>query len=66
MNDIKLHIFNGNGLEDPKKHWFLCEFVWTMRQVQDEAIKRDQMITNLRGHALEWYMKLYIVTKGFT
>ena len=22
-NDIKLPIFNGNGLEDPEKHWFL-------------------------------------------
>ena len=24
-NDIKLPIFNGNGLEYPKQHWFLCE-----------------------------------------
>ena len=24
-NDIKLPIFNGNGLEDPKHHWFICE-----------------------------------------
>ena len=28
--DIKLPIFNGNGLEDPEKHWFLCEALWTM------------------------------------
>ena len=27
---IKLSIFNGNELEDTKKHWFLCEVVWTM------------------------------------
>ena len=27
-SDIKLPIFNGNGLEDPKQHWFLCEVVW--------------------------------------
>ena len=53
-NDMKLPIFNGNGLEDPKKHWFLCEVVWTMRQVQDEAIKKDQMITTLKGCALDW------------
>ena len=45
--DIKLPIFNGNGLEDPKQHWFLCEFIWIMRQIQDENIKRAQMITTL-------------------
>ena len=26
-DDIKLPIFNGNGLEDPEQHWFLCEAV---------------------------------------
>ena len=29
-DDIKLPIFNGNGMEDPKQHWFLCEVVWTV------------------------------------
>ena len=29
-NDLKLPIFNKNGLEKPEKHWFLCEVVWTM------------------------------------
>ena len=43
-NDIKLPIFNGNGLEDPEQHWFLCEAV---RHVQDEAIKKAQMITTI-------------------
>ena len=52
-NDIKLPIFNGNGLEDPSHHWFLCEFVWTVRQVQDEAINKSHMTTMLRGHALD-------------
>ena len=28
--DIKLPIFNGNGLEDPEQHWFLCEAMWTV------------------------------------
>ena len=60
-NDIKFSIFNGNGVEDPEKHWFLCESMWSMRQVQDEAIIKDQRITNLRGSALDWYMKLYVV-----
>ena len=25
-DDMRLPIFNGNGLEDPKQHWFLCEY----------------------------------------
>ena len=52
-NDIKLSIFNGNGLEDPEQHWFLWESVWTVQQVQDEAIEKAQMITTLRGRALD-------------
>ena len=51
-NDIKFPIFNGNGLEDPEEHCFLCEAIWTVRHVQDEPIKQAQMITTLRGHAL--------------
>ena len=39
-NDIKLLIFNSNWVEEPEKHWFLCEVVWTMQQVKYEAIKR--------------------------
>ena len=35
-----------------------------MRQVQDEAIKKDQMITTHRGRALDWYMKLFVVPTG--
>ena len=31
--DIDLPIFNGNGLEDPKQHWFLCDVVWTVRHI---------------------------------
>ena len=29
-DEIKLPIFNENGLEYPKQHWFLCEVVWTV------------------------------------
>ena len=28
INDIQLSIFNGNGLEDPERNWFLCKVVW--------------------------------------
>ena len=45
--DIKLPIFNGNGLEDPEKHWFLCESIWIVRQIQAEDIKREEMVTTM-------------------
>ena len=37
---IKLPIFNGNRLEDPEQHWYLCDIVWTVRKIQDENIKK--------------------------
>ena len=64
-DDIKLPIFNGNELEDPEQHWFLCEVVWIVRQIQDENIKKAQMIMTLRGRVLDWYMKFSIVPAGF-
>ena len=50
--DIKLPIFNGNGLEDPKKNWFVFESVWTVQLIQDENIKRAQMVMALRDRVL--------------
>ena len=63
-NDIKFPIFNGKELEDPEQHWFLGNVVWTVRHVQDEAIKKSQMITTIRGRALDWYMKFSMVPTG--
>ena len=37
-DDMKLPIFRGSGLEDPKQHWFLCEAVWSVKQVIDDDI----------------------------
>ena len=27
-DDMHLPVFNGNGSQDPKKHFFLCKMVW--------------------------------------
>ena len=62
-NDIKLEIFNGNGLEDPEQHWSLYEVVWIVQKVQDEAIKKYHMIMTLKGHVLNWYMKFSVFPK---
>jgi hypothetical protein len=56
-DEMRLPIFRGDGSEDPDQHWFLCEAVWSIKQVTDEAVKRAQFSTTLRDHALSWYMK---------
>ena len=55
---ILLPTFNGNGAEDLEQHWFLCKAVWMVRLVHNADINKEQMIMNLRGHALDWFMKL--------
>jgi hypothetical protein len=56
-DEMRLPIFRGDGFEDPNHHWFLCEAVWSIKQVSDEVVKRAQFSTTLRDHALRWYMK---------
>jgi hypothetical protein len=57
-DEMRLPIFRGDGSEDPDQHWFLCEAIWNIKNVTDEAVKRTQFSTTLRDHALSWYMKL--------
>ena len=59
-HDIWLPTFNGNGTEDLEKHWFLYEVVWMVRLVHNMDLRKArkvQMITTLRDHALDWFMK---------
>jgi hypothetical protein len=39
-DEMRLPIFRGDGSEDPDQHWFLCEAVWNIKNVTDEAVKR--------------------------
>jgi hypothetical protein len=57
-DEMRLPIFRGDGSEDPDQHWFLCEAIWNIKNVTDEAVKRTQFSTILRDRALSWYMKL--------
>jgi hypothetical protein len=57
-DEMRLPIFRRDGYEDPDQHWFLCEVVWNIKSITNEAIKRTQFNTTLRDHALSWYMKL--------
>ena len=54
---MKLPLFKGSGLEDPEQHWFLCDDVWSVKQVVDDAIKMALLITTFRDRALNWFMK---------
>jgi hypothetical protein len=56
-DEMRLPIFRGDGFEDPNHHEFLCEAVWSIKQVSDEVVKRAQFSTTLRDRALRWYMK---------
>ena len=56
-DEMRLCIFKGDGSEDPDQHQFLCDNVWSIKIVTDEAVKRAQFNTTLRDHALSWYMK---------
>ena len=57
-DEMRLPIFGGDGYEDHDQHRFLCEVIWNINNVTDEAVKRNQFSTTIRDRALSWYMKL--------
>jgi hypothetical protein len=59
VDEMRLPTFRGDGSEDLDQHWFICEVVWSIKNVIDEAVKRAQFSVTLRDHALSWYMKLF-------
>jgi hypothetical protein len=57
-DEMRLPIFMGDGSKDTDHHWFLCEAIWNIKNVTDEAVKRTQFSTTLRDCALSRYMNL--------
>jgi hypothetical protein len=51
-DEMRLPTFRGDGSEDPEQHWFLCEAVWSIKNITNEAVKRAHFSTTLRDHAL--------------
>ena len=37
--EMRLPTFRGDGSEDPDQHQLLCEAVWSIVNVTDEAVK---------------------------
>lgn len=33
--DLRMPLFNGNGSQDPEQHIFVCESIWTVKQLHD-------------------------------
>ena len=56
-DDIKLPVFRGTGSKDLEQFWFLCEAVWTTKNIMDQNTRRAQLVTSFRDRALTWFMK---------
>ena len=56
-DDMKLLVFKGSGLQDHEQYWFLCDAMWSVKQVVYDAIKMAQLTTTFRDRALNWFMK---------
>jgi len=52
-DEMRLPTFIGDGSEDPNQHWFLCEVVWSIKNVTDEAVKQAYFSTTLRDRMLK-------------
>jgi pyruvate/oxaloacetate carboxyltransferase len=37
--------------------FFICEDIWSMKWIMNEALNITQLETTFRGRALTWYMK---------
>jgi hypothetical protein len=59
---LRMLEFQGTGSEDPEQHLFVCDTIWTVKNVQDEVTKIVQLAMTFRGHALLWYMKFQTTT----
>jgi hypothetical protein len=57
-NTLILSEFKGIGYEDPEKHLFVCETIWTTNNFHDDGTKITQLEKKFRGHTLVWYTKL--------
>jgi hypothetical protein len=55
---IRLPEFQGEEIEDPEKHLFICAKIWEAKQITDEDTKIVQLSITLRDYTLDWYMIL--------
>jgi hypothetical protein len=51
---MRLPTFRGDGSEYLDQHWFLCQVVWSIKNITDEVFKQAQLSATLRDRALSW------------
>jgi hypothetical protein len=59
---LRMLVFHGAGTEDPEQHLFICETIWTVKNVQDDDVNIVQLEMTFRDRALLWYMKYQTTT----
>lgn len=56
---MKLMVFKGFGNEDRDQFWFVTKAVWTSKNITDDDMKKEQLVTDSQDCALMWYIKYY-------
>lgn len=56
-NAAKMPIFKSQGSEDLDQFWFVTKDVWKAWQINDDDMKKEQLLTMLQDKALSWYIK---------
>lgn len=51
-NRVKMSVFRGQSLEDPEQFWFVIEVVWKSQQINDDDMKKSQLVTMLQDRML--------------
>jgi hypothetical protein len=46
---LRLPMFHGMGRDDAEQHWFMCEVIWSVKRITDEATKIAQLETTFQG-----------------
>jgi hypothetical protein len=53
---LRIPFFHGEGSKD-LEHFFFCEAIWTVKNVQDDDENITKLEKSLRECELLWYMK---------
>jgi hypothetical protein len=59
---LRMHVFHGAGMEDPKQHLFICETTWIVKTITYDDAKIAQLEMTFKYCTLLWHMKYHITT----
>jgi hypothetical protein len=60
--NLRLPMFHGTGRDDENQHWFMCEAIYSVKRIIDEASKIVQLEITFRDIYLTWYMNYKATT----